>query len=157
MEILPYDQTIEVVKLYKKIDPEDFDGELFNNIVKANENISKNQTGNFGQSNKNAPTKGVYGMLSFPNLNTNVDLNEFNKDLKKKQKLMFKAQFEEMMSNTQVIDDLKNRNWKAMRDWLGDLNLFDITSVISLLENEKPVQAFEMILCLIFTEYQKGL
>lgn len=43
------------------------------------------------------------------------------------------------MTNTQVIEDLKNRNWKALRDWLGDLNLFDITSVISLLENEKPI------------------
>lgn len=48
LEILPYDQTIEVVKLYKKIDPEDFDGELFNNIVKTNENMNRNIANNFG-------------------------------------------------------------------------------------------------------------
>ena len=87
MEILPYDQTIEVVKLYKKIDPEDFDGELFNNIVKANESTSKNQTGNFGSPNPNGQVKGVYGMLNLPNQNANIDMIDLNKDRKK----IFKA------------------------------------------------------------------
>lgn len=61
------------------------------------------------------------------------------------------------MKKTQVIEALKERNWKAVSDWLGDFNLFEITSIINTLENEKPIQAFEMILCLIFAEYHKGL
>ena len=63
------------------------------------------------------------------------------------------------MSQTDVIDELKNKNWAALSEWLGDFNLFDISQYIVIIqpENEMPIQAFEMILCLIFAEYQKGL
>jgi hypothetical protein len=32
------------------------------------------------------------------------------------------------MKNTQIIEEMKNRNWAALRKWLGDFNLFDIQS-----------------------------
>jgi hypothetical protein len=63
------------------------------------------------------------------------------------------------MAQTHVIEDLKNRNWKNLRAWLGDFNLFDIISTYMFIvpENENQSERFEMILCLVFAEYQKGL
>jgi hypothetical protein len=39
-----------------------------------------------------------------------------------------------MMKQTQMIEELKNRNWKALRDWLGEFNLFDVESIFPILE-----------------------
>jgi len=58
-----------------------------------------------------------------------------------------------------VIEELKNRNWKALKDWYGDFNIFDLDKDFIIVDNEDehPLQSFEMILCVIFVEYQKGL
>ena len=45
LEILPHNQTIEAVKLFKKITPKDFDSELFNNIVKTLDNVKVTMNG----------------------------------------------------------------------------------------------------------------
>jgi hypothetical protein len=58
-----------------------------------------------------------------------------------------------------MIEKLRNQDWKGLRDWLGDFNLYDVNEKVIILtpESENPIQNFEMILCLIFAEYQKGL
>ena len=66
------------------------------------------------------------------------------------------------MKQTQMIEELKNRNWKALRDWLGEFNLFDVESIFPILEqsehnDQMKMKGFEMILCLIFAEYYNGL
>jgi len=42
---------------------------------------------------------------------------------------------------------------------MGDFNLFDIDekTIIINPENENPIMSFEMVLCLIFSEYHKGI
>ena len=61
-----------------------------------------------------------------------------------------------------MIEELKNRNWEALKTWLGDFNLFDVESIIDILDQSEhndqfKMKGFEMILCLIFTEYYNGL
>ena len=36
LDILPPEDTVEVVKLHKHLNPEDFDSPLFNNIIEGN-------------------------------------------------------------------------------------------------------------------------
>ena len=61
-----------------------------------------------------------------------------------------------------MIEELRNRNWKVLKNWLGDFSLFDVDSLIDILnqaehEDQFKMKGFEMILCLIFTEYYNGL
>ena len=62
------------------------------------------------------------------------------------------------MQQTHVIDYLKNKNWTKLQEWLGDFNIMDLQSYMLMNKpEESKVTSFEMILCLLFTEYYKGL
>ena len=62
------------------------------------------------------------------------------------------------MLQTHVIDYLKNKNWTKLQEWLGDFNIMDLQSYMLMNKpEESKVTSFEMILCLLFTEYYKGL
>ena len=36
-----------------------------------------------------------------------------------------------------MIEELKNRNWEALKTWLGDFNLFDVESIIDILDQSE--------------------
>lgn len=39
-----------------------------------------------------------------------------------------------------MIEHLKNQNWKALREWLGDFNIMDLNETTLLLnENQKEI------------------
>lgn len=54
---------------------------------------------------------------------------------------------------------MKNRNWEKLKEWLGDFNLFDVKSDFLKIstDTDDQIQAFEMVISLIFAEYHKGL
>jgi hypothetical protein len=80
-------------------------------------------------------------------------------DLKRIKSKLTTQKYKELMEQTQIIEEMKNRNWRALRDWLGDFNIFDLdsTHILMPVDNDDSIQSFEMILCLIFAEYHKGL
>lgn len=51
-------------------------------------------------------------------------------------------------------------NFKKMVDWLGDYNTLNLTKetmFAGCVSNEVTMQDFEMLVCLIYTEFYKGL
>jgi hypothetical protein len=63
------------------------------------------------------------------------------------------------MKRTYIIDDLKNQNWKNLDEWFGDFDIMDLQSHFLMIQTEfeSKITNFEMILCLVFSEYRKGL
>lgn len=60
-----------------------------------------------------------------------------------------------------VIQNLYDRNWKSLIEWVGDFDIADIkpNHIFKLIgeEFENKQTTFEIILCFIFAEYYKAL
>ena len=66
-----------------------------------------------------------------------------------------------MMQQKRILQNLWDRDWKALVDWLGDFDIFEIKLdyIWIMIQSgfESKQTDFEMILCFIFAEYHKGL
>ena len=71
-----------------------------------------------------------------------------------------------MKVNRAVVEDWKSGNLSHLADWLGDFDLQLICktnkyceqiSLLGMADQEDPIAQFEIVISLIFAEYQKGI